>query len=113
MTIRIHVTKEILRESMYCPREGLSKNCAIASAVREIFPDAGVGTWGIYLDWCEISLPDEASDFVKKFDDSTPLERSALTPLSFSVNVPDSAINRIGIQEVESILSNSLTLEKV
>lgn len=113
MRIKIRITKEILKESMYCDKEGLSRNCAIALAVVEIFPGAAVGTWGIYLDNGEISLPENASDFVRKFDDATPSERAKLTPMSFDVEVPDKIINYIGIEEVKSILSNSLTLEKV
>lgn len=139
MTIRIHVTKDILEKAMYCginPETGnklkneisnIGSNCGIGVAVRELFPNAWVSNSSIWLfditpDYnyvmgrpphIYISLPIEAKAFIRRFDFFKPEDRVNMTPVSFNIDVPDEVINRIGIQEVESILSNSLTLEKV
>lgn len=112
MKIKIKVTKEILRKSANCHEV---HNCAIAQAVREIFPGAMVGLETIaspslgFID----SLPDEAQEFVLDFDHNTPEKRLLMPELSFQIDVSNEVINKIGIDEVHRILSESKTLELV
>ena len=119
MIIKIHVTEKILRESMYCPVGKIKtlSNCAIAIAVREIFPKAKVHHNSIEPfgeeDKDVIWLPIEAVDFISDFDYAKPIERIVMERLAFDVDVPDSIIQRIGIEEVNGVLETSETLEKV
>lgn len=123
MKIKIKVTKDVLRRSMMCGVNGglISKNCGIAVAVQEIFPNCQVtydGDFGhlpvIYLGWeRKIKLPKEAEDFMKAFDklEETPSERLNLPEISFDIDVPDNIIQSIGISQVYKVLSESKTLE--
>lgn len=128
MKIKITVTDEILKASMYCGTnaKGVAANCAIALAVRDFMPNALVCWTRGYLAEAmsifpfvkndltmEIPLPEKAHNYITLFDNSTPLERLALPNLSFEIEVPDSIIDQIGITEVREILSNSLTMEEV
>lgn len=119
MTILIKVTKEILEKSMYCGigwgGGSIIENCAIAYAVREIFPGAQVGD-GIYLynmNAEKIPIPVEAQGFIGKFDGLMPGDRVKMKPISFEIEVPSEVIDQIGIGDVYKILSESKTLELV
>jgi hypothetical protein len=120
MKIKIHVTKEILKSAMYCPSgsELTVTNCAIALATREIFPKARVERFNIQPfgapddDENSIIMTREAIGFISAFDAASPPYRATMQPFSFEVNVHEHVINRIGISQVEKILSESLTLEK-
>lgn len=121
MKIKIKVTKDILDRSKLCGTNKLIivGNCAIALAVRDIFPQAGVSAGDIYPFasngdvYSMISLPLSARSFIRAFDNFSPEGRIKMKPISFEIEVPEEIINCIGIPQVESILSNSLTLEKV
>jgi hypothetical protein len=123
MKIKIHVTKEVLERSKMC---GLTKeirmfstNCAVAIAVRDIFPNAQV--YGLFIDtWFgddvlsrNIDLPKEVTKFIDSFDEKTPEERVNMRPISFEVDVPDYVIEKIGIEQAYKILESSPTLELV
>lgn len=123
--LKITVTKEILERSMYCG-EGMASsdkklynhirtNCAIALAVRDIWPKAHVDTCVIYPFGREaissmISLPEEAEEFIEKFDEYVPEARAAMEPLEFEVNVPAYVIRKINIDELRPLLENHPTL---
>lgn len=121
--IRIHVTKEILRKSMMCGTISSSKNsssCAIALAVRDIFPKADIQHYYMEFDNSDpeglvTDLPREAQDFINEFDClfRTPHERLNLPELSFDIDVPNEVIERIGLDEVHRILKESETLSLV
>jgi hypothetical protein len=120
--LKIKVTKDILKKSMMCGTNipGLNyppENCAIAIAVREIFPKARVGCVLIYINdsFTNISLPLEASLFINKFDElvENPIERLNLPELEFEITLPESYINSINIDEVKEVLKNSETLELI
>ena len=130
MKIKIHVTQDILERTQFCRigTKSTSKNCAVAHAVRDIFPRAqveydyihpyGHKEFGVDLssrsdDPHKIKLPEEAIEFIRDFDSLSSKARVNMPPLSFEVDVPKSVINKIGITQVEEILSKSLTLEKV
>lgn len=125
----IKVTKEILYESSFCPvlipgqtasdfqAKFIRGNCAISNAVREVFPLAETfrncicpfGLMGV----SEIRLPQEASEFISQFDFARPEKRIEMQPISFEIEVPQEVIDKIGIEEVTRILSESKTLELV
>ena len=148
--IRINVTKEILQRSSMCGisadgekilgsklDNSVGGNCAIALAVREIFPKAFVGYEDIDPFFFEtatevettskgicylangneekkfkINLPKEASLFIGVFDDASPKERIELTPLSFEINVSENVINKLA-EGWEEVLQESELLELV
>ena len=128
MKLKIKVTKQILKESMYCGTElhngstnknssyTIDSNCAIACAIREIFPKATVGNMYISLDYPKfITLPLKAIKFISKFDNliATPQKRLNLPEIEFTIDVPNNIIDSIDIEEAYQILSKSETLELV
>lgn len=136
--LRINVTKEILFKTRMCAgvftyventkEEGIGANCAISVAIRDLFPDAWVGTDRIYFDayndqgmfdWGKenqlitSALPEIARNFIREFDRKTPEERMAMNPLSFEIEIPDIVIDTINIDEVKALLTNHPTMELV
>lgn len=116
MKIRIKITKDILKRSINCSCNELrTRNCALAIALQEVFPDAWVG-----LDIMSFSgssfvpTTSEMRDFINEFDGTFPKEeRLELPEQSFEINVPDGIIKAISLHELETILSKSSTLELV
>lgn len=114
--LRITVTKEILERTKNCSTyvEFSTTNCAVALAVRDVFPDAKV--WANHINPLTgdvkdiMTLPLEAQDFIEAFDDAGPEERVKMNPISFEVNVPDSLIQKINIDELKPLLENHPTL---
>lgn len=123
MKLKIKVTKEILEASKLCSTEPLDfevgKNCAVALAVREIFPNAWVRTdsiepFGAHIKneyKFKIHLPEEAIDFIREFDESNPSTRIQMNPIEFEVDIPQAVINNIDISQLD--LSKSKTLELI
>lgn len=111
MKILVHVTKEILEASKMCAYD--AKNCAIARSLRQIMQDVKVNSTHIVFSEKEIPLPTEAQRFIKLFDALGPNDRVLMSPISFEIEVPDSYIDSIGIEDVKDILSRSKTLELV
>lgn len=126
MKLQINLTKEVLKESKYCKNEP-GENCAIANAIRDIFPEAMIGTSKIFFKKDSkkpfdfffnsknetIELPLIASQFIDNFDNSSPEEREKMNPISFEIIIPESIIDEIDISEVNEILSHSKTLQLV
>lgn len=134
MKIKITVTKEILERSAMCgicsaqyEFKSVLTNCAIALAVRDIFPIAIINHASIFFNPVDngrylkgkklaaprIPLPEEANMFIIQFDVASIEQRLAMRPFSFEIDVPQSVIDKIGISEVTRILENSETLELV
>lgn len=128
MKVLIKVTKEVLEKSKMCGLERGENylppptNCAIAVAVRELFPQSSVGRDAIIIPTKDflisksirILLPSKAQAFIVHFDTRlNPEERVAMSPISFEVDVPDAVIERIGINQAYKVLSESKTLEMV
>jgi hypothetical protein len=126
MNILVRVTKEILERSMFCGTlkgsPNVGENCAVALAVRDIFPKASVGnrmiSWhgGTEVSTEEaIYMPEEARLFIKGFDlmKNFPQHRLLLEPISFMITVPPAVIDKIGVSQVYKILSESKTLHCV
>lgn len=128
--LRISVTKEILEKSKNCGKSISSKleNCAVALAVRDIFPHALVYQTGIVCDArglkVNIKLTDPPIDimfpipvifYIKSFDefDNNPEARIQMKEISFEVDVPDYVLDRINIDELKPLLVNHPTLELI
>ena len=122
MRLKIKVTKDILRKAMWCgtgkaPSPSLSTNCAIALAVRDIFPHAQISnkitTWVMVgrgeID--TIQLPIEAIEFIGWFDRlwRSPKKRLLMPELEFEIDVPDHIVEAINISDIHK----SPTLEVV
>lgn len=122
--IKINVTQEILEASKMCGIEPgcVGSNCAVALAVREIFPKAWVEDIQILPFFAEgkginnvdyaIALPEKAKLFIKTFDTTTPEERIELNPFSFEVELPEIVIDKLA-EGWEEVLKESKTLELV
>jgi hypothetical protein len=116
VSFKIKVTKEILELSKGCGAEELEiigENCAIALAVKEIFPDVVVTGDFIYpfgvddndqWDELKILLPKMAQDFIKNFDSlyKIPNQRLRLPEFEFEISIPDEIISQINIDEVRT-----------
>jgi hypothetical protein len=131
--LKITVTKEILEKSKYCGKrpygeeieDDAPSNCAIALAVREIFPFAWVGEDEIdpfyrtivgfeFRPLSErIELPTNAKNFITRFDGTSADDRPLLPEISFEVEIPDCVIDQINIDELRPLLANHPTLELV
>lgn len=117
MKILIKVTKDILKRSAGC-RAMDGANCAIALAVRELFPKARIGVnvmtfTGDTNDTYE--LPENAKLFIRAFENLAfrPSLRLYLEAFSFEMTVPSHVVDQIGISEAYKVLSESKTLELV
>lgn len=120
MKIIIKITKEVLQKTMMCGTGGFNpanKNCGVAYAVREILPDAKVYRTIILPEGNDngdhIQLPSIAVQFISDFDMLVKVldRREFLPEISFTIEVPDLVIEKIGIKEATEIISKSSTLE--
>ena len=130
-TLKIKVTKQILEESKYC---GMNmQSCAVARAVRDIFPNASVHFKHIFpfgtLEFSHesnvdkivkklgvggvINLPEDATDFIRQFDSCPNICRSSLPEIEFEISIPDEVIEKININEITPLLQNHPTLELI
>lgn len=118
MKLKIKVTKEILRKSMMCgttPDELIITNCAVALAVREIWPDARLTNEKLVIERGNkniILLPESAGKFISDFDmlSDTPKQRLNLPELEFEVEI-DPDVHLKHIEWYKELINNSLTLE--
>lgn len=123
MKIKIHITKEVLKESMHCPLlrtcgeidvEIIKSNCAVSVAIRDIFPNANVFQSDMLVNGIPIPFVGRVHAYISKFDNVEHYEdRLNLPEFSFEIEIPDSIVNEIGIEEIHRILLNSKTLELV
>lgn len=120
MKVLVKITEEIIQKSLFCGTSlcaDPSRGCAIALAIREILPNARVGSDGIFADGGAfgpiVGLPLKAIRFIHVFDSlrSTPHLRLDMELIEFDINIPDKIISEIGISEVYKILSESKTLQ--
>jgi hypothetical protein len=111
---KISVTKVILEQSKHCGSndnlDAIGKNCAIATALKDIFPDVQVSGHHIYpfgINEYEdtgdkkIPLPQIAQHFIKVFDSlaAIPNVRTRLPEFEFEISIPDEVISMINIDE--------------
>jgi len=112
---KIKVTKEILELSNECgihdDIETIGKNCAIAFALKDLYPEVVVTGHYIYpfgvdgnnkLDKLKIVMPKVAQDFVRVFDSLSTIHklRVLLPEFEFEISIPDEIISLINIDEV-------------
>jgi|SRR6478752_9144047 len=125
--LEISITKEILERSKYCGGYEVGRNCAIACAIVDIFPNAWVGADSITFGKMEligdtkafiansslgkIDLPIEAQSFIEQFDWLGVDERVLMQPISFNIEIPDEIVERINIEELKPLLANHPTLK--
>lgn len=123
MKLKIKVTKKILKESMMCgtsvmgtPQfKPVSESCAVALAVRDLFPEARIGRTFVQVGEGSFMMPLNATNYIIRFDELwyEPARRLNLPEIEFEVDVPEAVINKIDIAEATEIIKNSETLELV
>ena len=94
----------------------MGKNCAVAIALRQIFPDAHVSSSLIFpfgtdtaAKDLKISLPVVAQQFIKLFDGFhlVPNVRLLLPAFEFDIEVPDDVIDAINIDDITALLTTN------
>jgi hypothetical protein len=122
ITLKIKVTKEILEKTANCPSNSkAATNCAVAVAIRDIFPKAWVERHELYFDINDVGnmmatttkLPKKASGFIQRFDSLYPAQRKKMKPIEFEITIPDNVIEKINIEELRPLLENHPTLELI
>jgi len=117
---KIKITKEIINQSKNCGAESdiheMGRNCAIAVALQDIFPEVYVTNFFIFpfgIDNTEstdlkIALPPIAQQFIKLFDGFRviPNLRLLLPEFQFTIDIPAEVINAINIDEVKELISD-------
>ena len=127
--LKIRVTKEILERSKNCGGSGYldlptNQNCAIALAIRDIFPTAVVEEQGIFLERefelgrlingdFDIKLPKSATNFICTFDFNNADERVNMPEMEFEIEIHESIIEKINIEELKPLLENHPTLSLI
>ena len=118
--LKIKVTKDILERSKMCGTnegETVSQNCAVALAIRDIFPLAAVDGDNIWPNFSLadelIPLPKDARVYIIEFDNTHPVERPCLPEIEFEIQIPDSVIEKINIEELKPLLENHPTLQLI
>jgi len=119
---KINITKEILASSKDCginnDTETIGKNCAIAIALKDIFPEVFVTDHHIYpqgikeadsVEDLKIMMPKIAQDFVRIFDSLKGISklRLLLPEFEFEILIPDEIISQINIDDLKAIASNN------
>lgn len=93
----------------------ISTNCAIALAIREIDSKAEVAF--DHISWSngrgKSELSEEVTEMIHRFDKLKhfPEKRLELPEIRFQVDLPDSLVESIGIEEAYDVISKSSTLE--
>ncbi len=113
----IAVTKEIIKRCKNCGNEPhtVEKNCAVAFALVDIFPEVYVTNHFIFpfgIDSekeknIKIPLPAIAQQFIKLFDGFhlTPGLRLLLPEFEFALDLTDEVIGHINIDEVSDLIN--------
>ena len=118
--LKISITKEIIEHCKNCGNQNeeneVFKNCAIAVALMDVFPDVYVTNYYIFpfgieyekLQALKIPLPIVAQQFIKLFDGFrlTPRLRLMLPEFDFMIDIPDNVIEQINIDEVRELIEN-------
>ena len=129
MELKVKVTKEILEKSKNCGElcwrdAPVYSNCAVALAVRDIFPFASVVYYAFEPFFCDeskepdikyIQAPHNGVDFIELFDSSTPKERLQLPETVVTLQITDEIIDVLNTQidNWEEVVNASPILELV
>ena len=120
---KIAITKDIIRSAIDCGRENddftIGRNCAIAVALKDFFPDVYVTGYDIFpfgncshkRNKIRIPLPQVAQHFIRLFDGFTltPRLRMLLPEFEFNIEIPDEVISDIDIEELRAVISTEKT----
>ena len=120
--LKISIVKEIIEQCKNCGNENeeheIGKNCAVAVALIDIFPNVYVTNYYISpfgIDHekehiLRIPLPIVAQQFIKLFDAFrlTPKLRLLLPEFEFTIDVHDEVIEQINIDEVRELIKREL-----
>ena len=118
--LKISVTKEIIEKCKNCGNGNkdheIGRNCAVAFALIDIFPNVYVTNYFIFPFGIEyekeealkIPLPIIAQQFIKLFDGFrlTPRLRLILPEFEFTIEIPDEFIEQINIDEVRELIED-------
>jgi hypothetical protein len=110
----ISITKKILEQAKTCGQGELKTvgyNCAIALAVKDLFPNVFVTGDHIHpfgydqkgISEMSITLPPIARDFIKIFDSlvAIPRVRLLLPEFEFEISIPDKFLEQINIDDIQ------------
>lgn len=109
--LRITVTKEMLEQPRYnfdCSRCVIAQSLKFIFPMVEVSPFLGIYPFGFYKGALIINIPEEVSFYAYNYDGNQPLE-----PCSFDIEIPDSVISQINIDELKPLLENHPTLALV
>jgi hypothetical protein len=115
----IRITKEIIEQCKSCGTENnkqdIGSNCAVAFALKDIFPDVYVTDYYIFPFGMntengknmKITMPVIAQQFIKLFDGFSlmPNLRPLLPEFEFTIDIPAEVIDQVNIDEVMEFLS--------
>jgi hypothetical protein len=109
----IRITKKIIDHAKFCggrEKQTIGENCAIALAIKDLFPTAFVSTnhihpFGFEQAGMSIELPPIARDFIRVFDSlvAMPKVRLILPEFEFLISIPDKLVGQINIDEITAM----------
>jgi len=120
LQFRIKITRSIIEQCKNCGATNdqfeIGRNCAIALALQDIFPDVYVTNYYIFPFGItdkkradiKIMLPVIAQQFIKLFDGFylMPNLRLLLPEFEFPIDVPDEFIDEINIDEIKELIKS-------
>jgi hypothetical protein len=115
---KIRITKETIEHCKNCgtenSRQDIGSNCAVAFALKDIFPDVYVTDCYIFPfgidsekeENIKIMMPVIAQQFIKLFDGFylMPNLRPSLPEFEFIINIPNEVLDHINIDEVKELI---------
>ncbi len=121
---KIVITKQVIEHSKYCGTNNdahtVGNNCAVATALIDIFPNVYVTGYHIFPFGMEVEnkpglsipLPLVAQQFIKLFDGFclTPKLRLLLPEFEFIIDIPDEVIEQIDIDEVKAFIEGDKSM---
>ena len=123
----ISVTKEIIEHCKSCGTENnkweIGSNCAVAFALKHIFPDVYVTDCYIFPfgmntengKGMKIAMPVIAQQFIKLFDGFylMPNLRPLLPEFEFTIDIPAEVIDQVNIDEVMELIKGDKKTERL
>ncbi len=117
---KIRITRDVIEQCKNCDatndQSEISRNCAIAFALQDIFPVVYVTNYYIFpfgisdekRKDIKIVLPVVAQQFIKLFDGFSlmPNLRLLLPEFEFAINIPNEVIDEINIDEIKGIIKS-------
>jgi hypothetical protein len=116
----ITITKDTIEHCKNCgvndSNQDIGRNCAVAFALKDIFPDVYVTNFYIFPFGIDpkkgkdikIIMPLIVQQFIKLFDGFylTPNLRLLLPEFAFTIDVPEEVIDHINIDELKELISD-------